>query len=145
MISFKISCEEDALKYETSLAKFSNLSKIYSIYIDNIEVGCFGYVETTQLNVDRIIGLVISIDQKYQNKGYFKLVGNAIRDKLISNSSNGKIWILTQLLNIKSRMFAKYFGLKNIHNNGFYLLHNTNNDEQALLFANLLIDKLIIE
>tara|TARA_R110000744_G_scaffold149118_1_gene262238 strand:+ start:5718 stop:6152 length:435 start_codon:yes stop_codon:yes gene_type:complete len=142
MISFKVSCENNVKKYETNLALFSNLTDIYTIHDnDNNEIGCFGYIKTTQLNVDRIIGLVVSVDKNHQNKGYFKLIGDSIKEMLINDSDNGKIWILTQLLNIKSRMFARYFGMVKIKNK-FYLYHNTDNDKQALLFANLLIDKL---
>ena len=141
MIEFKVCSADDVIKYETAYAKFNDLTDIYTIHINNIEVGCFGYIKTTQLNVDRIIGLVVSIDKYQQNKGYFKLIGDSIKEMLINNSDNGKIWILTQLLNIKSRMFAKYFGMVKIKSK-FYLYHNSDN-EQALLFANLLIDKLI--
>lgn len=143
MISFRVSCEENVKKYETPLALFSNLSDIYTIHIDGNEIGCFGYIKITLLDVDRIIGLVVSIDKSYQNKGYFKLVGDAIKEMLIRNSNNGKIWILTPLLNINCRIFAKYFGLVSLNRNNYYLLHNTDDNKQALLFAHLLIDELM--
>lgn len=123
-------------QYITPICNLRELSNLYAIYQDGVLVGTFGYIYTRALDVDRIMDLTVVIDPQYRNKGLFSIIGQMIIAKLIDESKNGKIWILTQMLNRCSRLFSNHFGFINLNNNYYYLYHNTEEDELAKIFAN---------
>ena len=136
MIEFKECNLKDIIHFSEYNCDLKLLNTWYKIYLNNVLIGTFGYVYTRALDIDRIVNLCLVIDKKYRNKGLFSNIAKKIKDKLIENSRNNKIWVMTRMLSLPTKYFSSYFGFINLNNNNYYLYHNTKGDNASILFAN---------